>query len=433
MGKLILIKRILIFILLFNLSYGITLDEAIKEALENNLEIKQYKEDLKIANLEIMLSKNMYLPELFINSAYTYLNKTPYTKIPSFSPLFPSIEFKQSNSRFLNFELGVNIPLFLGFKRVNKLKLANTDYRVKEELLLEEKRKVKIKVIEAYINVLQLETLLDVLEKQKKAVEEHYRRAKGFYEEGLITKVEVLQTKVRLAEIEREIKRLNGKIKVAKAYLNSLLNRNINEDINLEKIDINIPKNLDINLLIKRALKERNIIKALNYQEKEFKYIGEINKGNFLPSVGLTGKYFYTDQYPYTSPKGNFSISIGIGVRFQGLEPYYKYLKTKEEERKFRFFKKNTVNKIILEIKDNYEAFVVARENLKVAESSLSEAEEYYKKVVEQFKEQIASTTDFLNAEAYLTKARAERVIAYYQLILTFLRLKELTGDIYEE
>ena len=53
--------------------------------------------------------------------------------------------------------------------------------------------------------------------------------------------------------------------------------------------------------------------------------------------------------------------------------------------------------------------------------------------MVEQFKEQIASTTDFLNAEAYLTKARAERVIAYYQLILTFLRLKELTGDIYEE
>ena len=214
MGRFILKIKVLIYLfftVIFDLSYGITLDEAIEEALENNLEIKQYKEDLKIANLEIMLSKNMYLPELFINTAYTYLNKTPYTKIPSFSPLFPNIEFKQSDSKFLNFELGVNIPLFLGFKRMNKLKLANTDYKVKEELLLEEKRKIKIKVIEAYINVLQLETLLDVLEKQKKAVEEHYRRAKGFYEEGLITKVEVLQTKVRLAEIKREIKKLNGK------------------------------------------------------------------------------------------------------------------------------------------------------------------------------------------------------------------------------
>ena len=425
--------KIYIFLLIFSFSYGITLDEAIDEALKNNLQLKQSYEEIKISNLEISLSKNSFLPQFFFKTVYTSLRDTPYTKIPSISPLFPSLEFKQFDDRFLNYEVGVNIPIFVGFKRFNRLKLSKTDYRVKRELFFEERRKIKIKVIEAYINLLQLNMLLDVLKKQKGAVKEHYRRAEGFYKEGLITKVELLQTKVKLAEIDRDIKRLEGNINIAKAYLNSILNRDINDDIKVENIDITIPKKLDIYSLINNTLKNRNLLKALDYQEREFKYLANINRGSFLPKVALSGKYFYTDQYPYTSPKGNLSVSVGVEVSFQGLEPYYEYLKIKEKERKFKYFKRDTINKVILEIKKAYEEFTVAKENLKVAEDSLNEAKEYYKKVVEQYKERLASTTDFLNAEAYLTKARADKVIAYYQLILTYLKLKELTGDVNEK
>ena len=428
-----LLKKFLLFFLLFKVSYGITLKQAINEALNNNLEIKQLKQDLKIGEININLAKNSFYPEFFFNSGYTVLKDRFYSEIPSFSPLFPNLRFKQSEKNYFNYEIGINIPIFTGFKRINSLKLSKIDYKAREKFLREKEREIRLKVIDIYINLLILNEILNVLQKQKESIEEHLKKAENFYKEGLITDIQVLQTKVKLAEVKREIKKVEGQIKVGKANLNLLLNRDINIDFKVEKIDINIPKNLSLKELIKKALRNRDIIKALNYKEKEFKYIESINKSEFLPSVIAGSKYFYTNQYPYTSPKGNTSFYLIFSLKFQGFKPYYNYLKSKEEEKKFRFYKRDTINKIVLQIKKSYEDFIVARENLKVAENGLSEAEKYFKKVKEQYNEQLADTTDFLNAEAYLTKAKADRVIAYYQLILSYLKLKELIGEDYEK
>jgi len=79
-------------------------------------------------------------------------------------------------------------------------------------------------------------------------------------------------------------------------------------------------------------------------------------------------------------------------------------------------------------VKAAYERFLTAKENLKVAQDSLSEAEEYYRLTVEQFKNQLASTTDVLDAESMLTSAKKGREISYYQLLKAYYDLQEAVG-----
>jgi len=50
--------------------------------------------------------------------------------------------------------------------------------------------------------------------------------------------------------------------------------------------------------------------------------------------------------------------------------------------------------------------------------------------VIEQYENQLASTTDVLDAEATLTKARENYNISYYQLLKAYLKLKIFTTDL---
>lgn len=84
-------------------------------------------------------------------------------------------------------------------------------------------------------------------------------------------------------------------------------------------------------------------------------------------------------------------------------------------------------------MKAAYENFSVALKNLKVAQSSLKEAKEYYRMVKEQYINQLASTTDVLDAESYLTSARKGVTISRYQLLKAYIDLEKAVGGKIEE
>ncbi|WP_457640852.1 TolC family protein [Persephonella sp.] len=421
--------RKIILVLLFPfLANALTIDEAVNKALENNLELKQYKQEIKISTIQLKEDKNLWFPQFFVNYSYTFLKDTPYTKIPPSTVLPFPFSFKQMNKNFYNFEMGLNYPVFTGFARPSKVKISKISIKANKEIYNEQKINITSEVKKAYLDVLMTQAILETYKKQYEAVKSHLLRAEEFYKEGLITKVEVLQSKVKLSQIEMKIKKAEGDLKIAKSNLNMLLNEKLEKDFKVEPVNIEIPENLDFHKLADTAVKNRNIIKALNYRKKGLKYVEKIERSKFYPKIIAQGKYFYSDQYPYLDPKGNIAVSVAINLQFQGIKPYYAILKTKQQRKKLKYQIEELKNKIRLQVKAAYENFEVAKKNLKVAESSLIEAEEYYRMVVEQYKNQLASTTDVLDAEAALTSARKGKVISYYQLLKAFIELEKAVG-----
>jgi len=133
------------------------------------------------------------------------------------------------------------------------------------------------------------------------------------------------------------------------------------------------------------------------------------------------GKMIYTDQVDYLDPKLNFSFTIGMKVSFQGIQPYHKMLKAKLQKKKLELKLQDVKNKVLLQVQNAYQKMVTAKENLKVSQ-------EYYRLVVEQYKNQLATTTDVLNAEAQLTSARYGREISYYDYLQAIFDLERAVG-----
>ena len=86
------------------------------------------------------------------------------------------------------------------------------------------------------------------------------------------------------------------------------------------------------------------------------------------------------------------------------------------------------LDKVQLEVKRAYEELLVAQDNLKVAQSALAFAEKFFELSKEQYANQIISQRELLEAEASLTKARVDRVIAYYQFLRQYYRLLIASG-----
>jgi outer membrane protein TolC len=426
-------KKIFSLILVPAFSFALTMDEAVEKAVKDNLYLKQKEIQIKIDRVGLKEDYQLWMPQFFANYSYTIFKDTPYTNIPA-NPPFPSISFKQFDKQFSNFEVGINYPLFTGFQRINKIKASKIQINIDKDIYSEEKIKLIGTVKKAYLDALSAREVLDIYIKQKEAVELSLKQAQEFHKQGLVSKVDVLQAKVKLAEVERNIKKAEGNLKIAIANLNNLLNQNLDKEIKLEKVDIKIPENLNLLDLEKQALKNRNIIKALHKTEKQLDYYEEIQKGQFFPKIVAQGKYTYTDQYPYLDPKGNFSASIALTVNFQGIKPYYSALKIKEEKSQLNLKIMQLENDIKLQVKNAYENFLVAEKNLQIAKSSLSEAKEYYEMVKEQYKNQLASMTDLLNAESYYTSAKNSEVVSYYQLLKALTDLETAVGGkLYEK
>ncbi|MFN3947872.1 MAG: TolC family protein, partial [Aquificaceae bacterium] len=301
--------------------------------------------------------------------------------------------------------------------------------KISEEDLQETVLDTKLEVIRAYLSVLSALELLEVVKKQKEAISEDLTRRQAFYKEGLVAITDVLQARVKLAEVERDLRQAEGNYRIALANLSRLTGIEEEKLQSLRPLDTKV-ETPELETLLQRALEKRPVLKIARERIKIQREQRQIELSNFYPKVFVEAFYNYSDQNAQISPKGFFTVSGGISFSFQSLSSYYRALSYAEEEKKAREDMRNLEEGILLNVKSAYERLLTAGDNLRVVEESLRLAEEFYRLSLEQYKNQIISGTDLIQAEASLTQARKARVIAYYELLKSYYEFLREVGDL---
>ncbi len=327
---------------------------------------------------------------------------------------------------YQTFQARLRYTVFDGFARNFSVALASSNLKSKEFLLKEKVESLKFDVISAYMDVLSAKGVVSAIESQRSAVLLQVQTAEAFYQKGLVAITDVLQAKVRLAEVERDLRKAQGDYRVALANLSRLSGIPEEELLNLEepKAEVDVKP---LEFYLQRA-RERNILKAQRQAIEAFRAQGGIAKSQFFPKLFVEGVYTYSDQNPNIRPKGVFGIVGGVALSFQGIRPYYQELSFGALELKAQKEYEDLLDKVQLEVKRAYEELLVAQDNLKVAQSALAFAEKFFELSKEQYANQIISQRELLEAEASLTRARVDRVIAYYQFLKQYYRLLMVSG-----
>jgi outer membrane protein len=121
----ILMKNLLILFALMGVGFAkeLTLESAISMALENNLEIRAFKSDIKAKELELKAVKGSYFPKIKLEEIFTRTDIPVYAFMSKLNQERLGIEDFQPSKlnnppAINNFEtkLSVEVPIWLGGK-----------------------------------------------------------------------------------------------------------------------------------------------------------------------------------------------------------------------------------------------------------------------------------------------------------------------------
>jgi outer membrane protein TolC len=148
---------------------------------------------LELEQQKIKLARADYLPQLGIMAGYNYINGV----------LLNDEKLFNNGSWMAMFQL--NIPLFNGFKGLNKIKSAKTDYKIvqleneqKFELLKLEMQKAYNAVDEAYFKI-------QVVENHYEQAKDNFRIVSDRYELGFDSLLTLLEAQTLLLDAESRI------------------------------------------------------------------------------------------------------------------------------------------------------------------------------------------------------------------------------------
>src|SRR5690554_4226369 len=399
------------------------LKELINKGLNKSHTINIYNLDAKQAKVDQKLARTVFLPKITLSGSYTRLDDditfdgntqsllTATQKLlikeaagmpfnapfPSGIPLEPIPNLQ--NKTILKSAMDVNWVLFSGFQASNALKASKHKEASLNHLSKAEEDKIALKIIEAYDKLALVNASKRVLTTSEKylAEQEHYVRKA--IENGLATPIG--RKKIELAQHQ-----LAGKLlefEQNRTLLIEVLHQLTHES--RENLSLLHPELLPFPIDPISNIEIRSEIKALEEAEQATLYQAKMEKSNFIPKIALKGHYeFIEDDLSLLEPKWY----VGVGIRwnvFNGFQTNLKSERAKIESLKYRAQKDDAEEMMSLSIIKARLDFESAIQNTKIVQKEIELASDTYDMVIKQFKNNLASINDVLDALTDLEKA----------------------------
>ncbi len=409
----------------------LTLSRAIEIALQQNTQIKEASYNVKASRARQRSTLFEMFPRIGAEYTYIHLRDEPYANI-QMGPVVQKMPTGYTNTS--SWDIYVIQPIFTGFALLSKHEIATLGLDMERLRQSQVRLDVVYEVKQAYFNVLLALKALQVRQEEVAALRAHLTDAKNFYREGLIPKNDLLKSKVAYSLSLQRLARARSDLVVAKANLNRVLNRRLDMPVEVQDITSIPPLKEGLPALIKKALRIRPAIMALNKGIKQARLYERLARSPFYPRVSLFGKYQREGSHIFAT-ENKFSnksnVAIGVTAKWEFFDSGKDLENVKESKYKMMALlqKKKTVeDQIALQVKKAYEDLMVAKANLSTAKNGLSQAKENFRITNEGYKVQINTSTDVLDARSYLTQAEMQYYAALYGYHISLAALYRAVG-----
>ena len=410
----------------------ITLKEAIDLGLQNSKTLKLSQAKIDEAVSQYNQAKDRALPTGSVSFTYDRA-QIPYNNL-SFGKT--SIDLPKSANAYLGIA-SLNETIFGG----NKLKYArqSTDLLTQVSRLDADNNKDQITydVISSYYNLYKVLQSIKVVNQNITTVDAQIHQSQRFFEQGLVTKNDVLRFQLQKANIQLNGIDLESNRKIINYSLNVLLGLPETTQLNIAEITADTSRAISpLAAYIDTAMANRQEVKQLVLRGR----VAETNikdvQANVLPNVsaGLSG--YYVDANGNPLPKiGNFITPVTIGVTASWNFGALWTNKNKVTQAKIQR-EEVSINQGILtdnvknEVNQDYQNYLQALDNIKLLQTSIAQASENTSILESKYKSNIASATDRADAETLLYQAQINLELAKADAGLAYYTLLKATGKI---
>lgn len=428
---------------------ALSVEQAVKYALQNSMAIKNAYLNEEIAKARVSETRAAGLPQ--ISGAASIMH---YPEIQRF------VLENTPNTPFYTNQLPNDAPIAFGLQLANSLTgtlsatqlLFNGSYLVGlrasktyRELSARELKQAKISLSEqiqkTYYTILVNQEKTKLFDLSINRLDSTYRETKALFKNGFVEQIDIDRLEVSLNNLKAEKQKADRMLRLSTLGLKLQMGMPVKDSIqltsSLEQVQVEgiAPANttLDYSKRIEyQTLQTQKALAALD--------MDNIKAGYYPSLVGLAtlgvnsaasrfenlGNISEKNRY---APYGFIGISLNVPV-FDGLEKKYKYQQSKLKLQKVNHGLKELENVIDLELNQANISLANAQTNLEIQKRNLKLAQEVVRVSKVKYRQGVGSNLEVTNAEASLKESQTNYYTALYDFIIAKIDLEKAQGNL---
>ncbi|MCX5854160.1 MAG: TolC family protein [Deltaproteobacteria bacterium] len=412
----------------------LTLQESIDLALKQSVMVHSAKEGVAGAEAQKQEAFTGFLPKLSTSYNYTRFNTDPYSILYGLSTPGSKTTMTTGTRDNYVWALEARQPVFAGGGILANYEVGRLGVdvaRLDERMVtLDITREVRI----AYFNTIKAEKLLDVAQQSVKQLESHRNTAQRFFDVGMIPRNDLLHAEVELANGQQFLVKSENGLELARSKLNTVLRRGIDTPVKVEDILAYKPFNRPLEDCVKVALDSRPEIRAYLLKVEQAKKMVSQAKSEFFPSVNLVGNYSRVGDTPgvsgsaYRDQENWYVMAVANWNFWEWGKTKNRVDVIKSRENQINDASTNARDQIVLEVKNAYLLLREAEKQIFVSKKAVEQAQENFRITEERYREQVATSTDVLDAQTLLTRAKSDHTNALGDYHISHAMLERAIG-----
>jgi len=403
-----------------------SLEQCIKYAFDNNIQIKQQLLYVKSGEGNLFQSKMGLIPSLNAtgNQSYNYDRAIGYSNNQPIN----------GDLKNTSLSLSANVSLFKGLQKYNTIKQYEFDLLATASDVEKIKNNVALSVASAFLQILYSEELVATSNRQLDLSKLQVERTSVLVKAGSLPEGNLLEIEAQVASDELQLVNAQNQLDLAYLNLTQLLEIKIIEGFKIQKPVLDKFEEKLVELtpkgVFETAQESMPQIKSANFRVLSAQKKLSIAKGGLSPSLSLSGYYgstaekildnntaqtpFFDQLKDNVSKSFTFTLSVPI---FNGwmIRNNISNSRILLDNAKLSF--ESEKNVLYKDIQQAYTDALAAQKKLKATQKSLLALTEAFRYSEQKFNVGLVTSVDYTTAKTKLSKAETDLLQAKYELI----------------
>ena len=416
----------------------LTLQEAVKTALERNPQRKAAMADTRAASADVRAARSALMPHLTFSETATRGNDPVYvfgsklrqerftTNDFSLNKLNTPLPFGNFSTRF-----GGSWTLFDSFASWHGVSRAKEMNEAARDQLERSDQEIALRVVGAYYAVLLGTKQLELAEQAVKTASSIMDRSQARFDGGLVVESDLLAAKVRMAQRREELIRARNDLELARDQLSAAMGVPMDSRFQPTEslVDRALPEPV-LQEVEKRALANRPDLKRIQCEEAAQQQSVAMTKSSFGPRVNAFAGW-ETDNPTFVAGGGGNNWLGGVEVQvdiFQGGAKRAALSRERALQERVAAMKQSATDDVRLDVRRAYYNLDSARQEVEVARAAITQAEDSLRISQNRYDGGLITITDLLTAEEATRRSQTDYWEAVYRFHTSYAGLELASG-----
>lgn len=442
----------------------LTLEESIEIAQQTNLSIQTLQEKVRTAEAQARAARANLLPNVSINSSYTYFKNLPKSVLEFSGGGFPvppeaagagndsessSVEIEFGARRNLQGTLTLRQPLFAWGRYYYNYQSAQLNVEAARKELEAAYNQLSLNVSEAFYGVLVAMEFVGVAQQTVDLVEKQLQISQSLFNSGAATHFDVLRAEVQLANAKSHLIRAQNNVRIANDAYKNILNIDLDEEISVkgsfeppqvERSEDSENRNerseipqsgveLNLESLLQTAMEKRPEIHQLEFSERANQKRLDVAKTGNRPDLSFFANYQVDDNEKLTEMNRIWNVRFVLNIPiFDGFATRATVQQAKSGLNQTHLAKQQLRDAIEFEVRSAYLKLLETKALIEVQKETVEQAQEGVRLANLRYENGMLTSVELMDAQLALAQAEVNRLQSTHDYMAGLARLEKAIG-----